>query len=509
MECFLKQNELSHVPTIVIGSGSAGLTVAIGLAQLRREVVLIESGAVGGDCTNVGCVPSKTLIHEARTRNGGDPNGAAALGVARRKRDELRDHETHLVTHTPHLTFIHGVARFVGPKRVAVTLDNGDTREWTADNIVIATGSRPATLAIDGLPPHRVLTNEELFELRAAPHHLAITGSGPIALETAFAFCDLGSRVSIVTLDDRVFANSPRAASATLRESLRERGIDVFCRATPAHYDEIAETLTITTPTGPRELAGVDKVLIAIGRVRNVDNIGLEHTDVEFDGKTGVAVNSFGRTNVPGIYAIGDVTPTSQWTHSANAQGRRVVQRIAFPLLPAWGSEPLYPHATFSDPEVANVGLTPEQIAQKYHPKLVKTLRFDLANTDKGYTDGVRHGFVQVTALRLTGRIVGATIVGPHASEMISLFTLAISQKISLYTLFRLVYPYPTLSGAIQKVADQYVRETLPAFHTEIVDFARYGAATVWQRLRGVPQRAPDSTRDDRQPQPEALTIRS
>jgi pyruvate/2-oxoglutarate dehydrogenase complex dihydrolipoamide dehydrogenase (E3) component len=250
----------------------------------------------------------------------------------------------------------------------------------------------------------------------------------------------------------------------------------------------------VQTPNGSIELADVDKVLIAIGRQRNIDKIGLEHAGVKFDPKTGIEIDDHGQTNVSGIFAIGDVTPTSYWTHSANAQGRRVVQRILFPWLPALGAEQLYPNATFSAPEVANVGLMPDEIAKKYHPKLVKTLQFDLPKTDKGYTDGLNSGFVQVSALRLTGRILGATIVGPHASEMISFFTLAITQHISLYKLFRLVYPYPTLSGAIQKVADQYVRETLPAFHTELYTVTRYGLETAWHRIRGVGFESPDTT---------------
>ncbi len=477
--------ETSHFPTIVIGSGSAGMTVAIGLSQLGRAVALIESKAVGGDCTNVGCIPSKTLIHEASERDGHDPDAAAVLATVRHKRNDLRDEETHQVTHTDHLTFIHGIARFVARKRVAVVLDDGSTCELTGDNIVIATGSRPAMVSIDGLPSHRVLTNENIFEMRDAPEHLAIIGSGPIALEMAFAFRDFGTHVSVITRDERVFNKSPQAASTTLHDSLAECGIDVYYRATATRYDERSETLTIQTPAGPVELEHVGKVLIAVGRTRNIDRLGLAHAGVAFDLKTGITVDNYAQTNVAGIFAIGDVTPTSHWTHSANAQGRRVVQRIAFPWLPAFGDEPLYPNATFSDPEVANVGLMPEQIATHYHPKLVKTVRFDLSKTDKGYTEGLKYGFVQVYALRLTGRILGATIVGPRASEMISFFTLAISERISLYKLFRLVYPYPTLSGAIQKVADQYVRETLPAFHTELVDVARYGAATMWQRLCG------------------------
>ncbi len=471
--------------TIVLGAGSGGLTVALGLAALGKRVALIERHAVGGDCTNVGCIPSKTLIHLAAEQSDGPGNGSAVLAEVQAKRNRLRDTETDEVRHTEHLEFFHGRGCFTGPKQIEVTLENGSTRMLTADNIVIATGSRPTTLSIAGLPLERTLTNESLFELSQPPGHLAIVGSGPIALEMAFAFRDLGTDVSIVTLDERVFTKSPAAASQTLQEAMAERDITVYYRATATSYNELSRTLVLKTPDGPVELADVDKVLLAIGQTRNIDALGLEHTGVSFDPQTGIRVDSFGRTNVAGIFAIGDVTPTSHWTHSANAQGRRVVQRIALPWLPAFGREPLYPNATFSNPKVANVGLMPEQIARKYHPKLVKTVCFELAETDRGYTEGLKHGFVQVSALRLTGRILGATIVGPRAGEMISFFTLAISEGVSLYTLFRLVYPYPTHSSAIQKVADQYVRETLPAFHTELFDLVRYGAATVWQRLRG------------------------
>ncbi len=475
----------NHYSTIVLGAGSGGLTVALGLAALGKPVALIERQAVGGDCTNVGCIPSKTLIHLAAEECDRPGNGSAVLAAVQAKRNQLRDIETDEVQHTEHLEFFHGTGRFTGPKQIEVTLDDGSTRMLTSDNIVIATGSRPTTLMIEGLPPERTLTNESLFELSQPPTHLAIVGSGPIALEMAFAFRDLGTQVTIVTLDDRVFNKSPEAASQTLHDALTERGIEVYYGATATGYNRVSATLTLKTPDGPVELADVDTVLIAIGRTRNIDAIGLERTRVSFDPKTGIPVDNFGRTNVPGIFAIGDVTPTSHWTHSANAQGRRVVQRIAFPWLPAFGREPLYPNATFSNPEVANVGLMPEQIGRKYHPKLVKTVRFELAETDKGYTEGLTRGFVQVYAVRLTGRMLGATIVGPRAAEMISFFTLALSEGISLYTLFRLVYPYPTHAGAIQKVADQYVRETLPAFHTELFDLVRYGTATLWQRLRG------------------------
>jgi pyruvate/2-oxoglutarate dehydrogenase complex dihydrolipoamide dehydrogenase (E3) component len=178
---------------------------------------------------------------------------------------------------------------------------------------------------------------------------------------------------------------------------------------------------------------------------------------------------------VPGIYAIGDVTPTSAFTHSANAQGRRVAQQIAFPWLPARAPEPFYPSATFSDPEVATAGMSQQQIAATYHPKLLNRIRVDLVTqTDRGYTDDLQQGFIIVDALRLTGKILAATIVGPRASEMISFFTLAIQEQLSLYKLYRIVYPYPTFSSGIQKVADAFLRTTLPNLQTELAAFLRY-----------------------------------
>jgi pyruvate/2-oxoglutarate dehydrogenase complex dihydrolipoamide dehydrogenase (E3) component len=233
------------------------------------------------------------------------------------------------------------------------------------------------------------------------------------------------------------------------------------------------QTLCVRSGEEKFPLEGVDQVLLAVGRVRNIDQLDLEKAGIAYD-KNGISVDSFGRTSVPGVYAIGDVTPTSAFTHSANAQGRRVVQRIAFPWLPARGSEPFFPTATFSDPEVATVGLSQKQIAEKCHPELIRRLRIDFKDIDRGYTDGVENGFILVDAVRLTGTILGVTIVGPRASEMISFFTLAISQRISLYQIYRLVYPYPTFSSGILKIADTFMRETLPNLPRELAAYLKY-----------------------------------
>lgn len=457
-----------HVHTIIIGAGSGGLTVAIGLANLGKPVALIEAHHVGGDCTNVGCVPSKTLIHLAAAGHHADP-----LSRVQHKRNALRDKETVEVGHTPNLTLIHGRAQLRDRRRVHVTLAEGE-RELTADHIVIATGARPRRLDIPGLPTERMLTNESVFELPHMPRHLVVVGGGVIGMELAFAFRKLGSQVSVITTADRVMDRLVPEVAEVLEASLRQHAIPVYTSTHVRSYAAETATLEVEQDGGLITLADVDYVLVAIGRQRNVEGLGLEAAGVAFDARQGIRTDSYGQTNIPGIYAIGDVTPTSAFTHSANAQGRRVVQRIAFPWLPARGPEPVYPSATFSDPEVAQVGLSQAAIAQRYHADLVRCIRIDLATLDRGYTDDVEHGFIRVDFVRLSGRILAATIVGPRASEMISLFTLAISERISLYQLYRLVYPYPTYSSGVQKVADTFMRETLPYLKRELLAYLRY-----------------------------------
>jgi pyruvate/2-oxoglutarate dehydrogenase complex dihydrolipoamide dehydrogenase (E3) component len=467
-----------HFSTIVIGAGSGGMTVAIGMAGLGRKVALIEGHHVGGDCTNVGCVPSKTLIHLAKNFKPG-MNPDEVLQEVIRKRDALRDKETEEVEHLENLTFIRGMAKFIAPRTLSVTQD-GTTRELTADNIVIATGARPRMIDIPGLPAEMVLTNESLFDLRNAPKHLVIVGAGIIALEMAFALQKLGSKITMFALDRRPLMTSIPEASEAIQAELDKRGITLYCGTVAKACDVSTHSLILKSGDEEITLTGVDKVLVAVGRVRNLESLGLEQAGVKVDPSLGILVNSFGETNVKGVYAIGDVTPTSAFTHSANAQGRRVVQRIAFPYLPLAKKEPIFPNATFSDPEVATVGLTQQQLAEYCHPQIIKRIRVDFkAHTDRGYTDGIENGFIIVDAVRLTGQILHATIVGSHASEMISFFTLAISQKISLHKIYRLVYPYPTFSSGILKVADFFMRDTLPNLGKEIAAYVKYRFAKV------------------------------
>ncbi len=460
-----------HFHTIVIGAGSGGMTVAVGMANLGYPVALIEGAHVGGDCTNVGCVPSKTLIHLARQfRPGDDPD--EVLRTVIRKRDALRDRETEEVRHMKNVTFIRGWAAFRDAHTLEVRLPDGGTRTLTGENVVIATGARPRPLEIPGLPPERALTNESLFDLRNAPKHLAIVGAGIIALEMAFAFHKLGVQVTVFALDERPIPRAIPEASQAIQAELERRGITTFYGATADSYDEATQTLFIRRGGQVVPLPQVDRVLVAIGRLRNLERLNLDAAGVRYD-RNGIAVNHYGETSARRVFAIGDVTPTSAFTHSANAQGRRVVQHIAFPWLPVARREPLYPSAIFSDPEVAAVGMPPA--ARGCHPQAVCRIRVDFkTHTDRGYTDEIENGFIVVDAVRLTGRILHATIVGPHASEMISFFTLAMTQGISLYKIYRLVYPYPTFSSGILKVADFFMRETLTNLPREVGAYLRY-----------------------------------
>lgn len=461
-----------HYQHIVIGAGSGGLTVASGLANMGKQVMLVEAHHVGGDCTNVGCVPSKTLIHLAKQFHPGmDAN--QVLAEVTRKRDWLRDKETEEMQHYPNIDFVQGHAKFISANEIEVTELDESKQYFSADRIYIATGARPRLVAVPGLPDERMLTNESIFDITRLPRHLAIVGAGIIAVELAFAFRKLGAKVTLISLDDRVLPRYPLEVSQAIQPELEKRGVHFFLQATSDHYEEDTRTLFARRHDEVFPIEGVDQVLLAIGRVRNIDQLDLEKAGVAFD-RGGIKTDGFGRTNIKGIYAIGDVTPTSAFTHSANAQGRRVVQKVLFPYLPASKKEPLYPTSTFSDPEIATVGMTRQQIDEKFHPDLILSLRIDLKEIDRGYTDGVEQGFIIADVMRLTGRILGVTIVAPHASEMISFFTLAITRRISMYRLYRQVYPYPTFANGIQKIADMFMSETLPNIVREFAAYLRY-----------------------------------
>jgi len=479
---------------VVVGAGAGGLTVAIGLARIGRQVALVEGGAVGGDCTNVGCIPSKTLLGlAARLRATGLTPGstawaeaaAGALAEVRRRRDALRAHETAQLGAEPRLELIRGRGRLAAAGLVEVATATG-VRRLHSPRVVLATGAQATTIALPGLPPERSLTNVELFELQRPPDHLAVLGGGPIGVEMATAFARLGSRVTLIEALPRLLQSAEPEASDLAARSLGRLGVDMRVGVRAVGYDERSGTLTLSPSGADRDAAGasaaapvtgVDRVLQAVGRRPAVDDLaavpgGLPALGIRV-GRLGIVTDRAHRTSLRGVYAIGDVTERAKFTHAANAQGRRLVRHLTAPWLPLV-AEGDYPAATFAEPEVAQIGAPLAELRRRVHPAMIVSHRVALADLDRGLVTGLEEGFVLLHARRLSGRLLSATVVGPHASELIQLLTWMQRRRGSLWQLSRHVVAYPALAEGIKRAADAFVFATLPALPRELATYLRY-----------------------------------
>ena len=436
-----------HNRIVVIGAGSGGLTVALGLARLGRPVTLIEGHHVGGDCTNVGCVPSKTLIHLAKTYRPG-MNVDELVQEVTRKRDALRAKETEEVEHTPNLTFIRGLATFTGPK--TLTVQSGATSHViTADHIVIATGSRPRLVDIPGLPPEITLTNESLFDLTAAPKHLVIVGAGVIAVEMAFAFQKLGVRVTMFAMDRRPLATALPEVSEVIQAELKQRGITLYCGAVAKACDAGRRTLTLQMGTEAIQVTEVDKVLLAVGRVANTADLGLETVGVALDDRGRVIVDGSFQSSVAGVYAIGDVIKGPMLAHKAEEEGVACVEGI----VTGYGhvNYDAIPGVCYTHPEIATVGRTEDALQQAGVAYRKGVFPF-LAN-GRARSLGETDGKVKILADAATDRILGVHILGPRAGDLIAEAVTAIEFGASSEDLARTVHAHPTLAETVKEAA--------------------------------------------------------
>lgn len=461
----------------VIGAGSGGLTAAIGLAGFGHDVVLIEGGRIGGDCTNVGCIPSKALLHAAAA-GVTDP-----FGWVRSRRDDLADREDLETAEHEQIHLVRGWARLTGrrdPHIVRVDGPDGVT-EVRADHVVVSGGSRPVEIPIDGLKPERTLTNENLFDLESAPSSLVIVGGGAIALEMATAFAALGARVDVVELQERLLPTEDQRVSDTIRAALEERGVNVHTSTTIDRVDDAGAVAHLSDGT---RIDHLDKILLAVGRRPRLDGLELDTAGV-LHRRTGIITDDWGRTSVDGIWAVGDITGDTLTTHGANAIGRRTVRAIAMPRLPTTGAVRAMPTAVYSDPQIASVGLPPEQLAGRAQGGR-RHYSIDLAAVDRGFTDDVRHGFVAVDVERFTGAVLRAVVVGPAAAELIGMFTMAIDHGIGLRKLFGMIHPYPAYAQAVGQLADDFARDTYPRLPVEWWAMARSRLA---DRLRRAARR--------------------
>jgi len=440
----------------VIGAGSAGLSVAAGAVQMGASVVLIEKGEMGGECLNSGCVPSKALIAAAAKAHG--PKISAAFGVelaaASVDHKLVHDHIQAVIgAIAPH----DSVARFQGLgveviKAPARFLDQGTVeaggRRIRARRFVIATGSRPAVPPVPGLADSGFLTNETVFTLTALPQELVILGGGPIGMEMAQAFRRLGSVVTIIEKDTILSRDDPQAV-ALVRNTLLAEGVAIIENQGIASVARLGEAVEVQLDGGGK-IRGTH-LLVATGRRPNVEDLGLAEAGVTTTGR-GIAVDARLRTSNRRIFAIGDVIGGPLFTHAASQQAGIVIRNALF-LLPARVNDAAMPRVIYTDPELAQVGMT-EQEARR-NGEAFDVLSSPFAANDRAQAERRTEGFAKVIVGR-RGRILGATIVGPRAGELIGLWGLAIAQRLPISAVAGLVLPYPTLSEISKRAAGSY-----------------------------------------------------
>jgi pyruvate/2-oxoglutarate dehydrogenase complex dihydrolipoamide dehydrogenase (E3) component len=449
-----------HADLCVIGAGAGGLSVAAGAVQMGASVVLIEKGEMGGDCLNTGCVPSKALIAAAHAAQA--VREAARFGV-RAPAPEIDFGAVHAHVHgviaaiAPHdsvarfeglgVHVIKAAARFAGPDIV----EAGGER-IRARRFVVATGSRAAVPPIPGLADTGYLTNETVFGLTACPRHLLVVGGGPIGVELAQAFNRLGARVTIVE-SGRILSRDEPEAVEVVRAALRREGVTLLeataLQSVRRDGDRIVASLATDSPD--EHLVDASHVLVAAGRRPNVEDLGLDAAGVSHDA-AGIVVDARLRSSNRRVFAIGDVAGGPQFTHVAGQHAGIVIRNALFGI-PARVDYTALPWVTYTDPELAHAGLTEAAARTAGHEAKILTWAF--AANDRAQAERATDGLAKIVLGR-KGRILGATIVGPRAGELIGPWVLAISAGLGIGSVASAVLPYPTLSEISKRAAGSY-----------------------------------------------------
>ena len=467
---------------VVIGAGTGGLVSAAGAAGLGAKVALIERHLMGGDCLNVGCVPSKGLISAARAWSAARRAEGEFLGPAVRatKPDDFEAMMNRMRRIRSDLSPIDGAARF-RDLGVDVFLGDGAFMNPSAITVggatlkfrraVIATGARAAAPPIPGLDSVPYLTNESIFDLTTLPERLLIVGAGPIGCEMAQSFARFGSKVTLIDRGARVLPRDDADAAMVIQQALIEDGVEFVPQVEIAGVSRTGEVIVVRAMRDgvERQLVG-DALLIASGRAPNVEGLGLGKAGIAFT-KKGVTVDDRLRTTNSYVYAVGDVCSPLQFTHAADFQARMVIQNALF-YGRAKASNLITPWATYTSPELAQVGHTAESAAAA--GVAIQTFSVPMHDVDRARLEGETKGFCKVHVRSGTDRIVGATIVAQNAGDMISEVTLAMTNGLGLGAIGKTMHPYPTQGEVLRKVADAWRRTKLTPFVKKL--FLRYFA---------------------------------
>jgi len=448
----------------VIGAGSGGLSVAAAAAQFGVDVVLIERSEMGGDCLNYGCVPSKSLIAAAKrahTMRSSGPFGIKPLEPAV-EFDRVHDHVHEVIAAiAPNdsverftgmgVNVIKGEARFRDKETV---IANG--HEIKARRFVIATGSSPALPPIPGIERVSYFTNETIFGNKQKIDKLIVVGGGPIGMELAHAFRRLGSEVAVLEAFKPLAKEDPELAEVVLRQ-LESEGVEIIADARIERFEPFGDRVQVRFTRGGQSYA-IDgsHLLLATGRRSNIEKLNLDNAGVRHD-RTGIKVDKGLHTSNKRIYAIGDVTGGLQFTHVANYHASVVIKNALF-RLPAKVDNDILPRVTFTDPELAQIGLTEDEAREKHGN--VHVYRWPFSDNDRAQAERATDGFVKVITTK-RGRVLGASMVGDHAGELIQMWSLAMHKKMKISALASIVSPYPTLSEINKRAAITYYLPSL------------------------------------------------
>ena len=474
---------------VVIGAGTAGLVTAAGAAGLGARVALVEHELMGGDCLNVGCVPSKGVIRVGRVAAtvrdaerfgvqipvGSSVDFGKAMERVRRLRAKISPADSAQRFQELGVDVFFGQGSFAGSNAVTVTRSDGSVSTLNFKKAVIATGARASAPPIPGLETVEYLTNENLFSLTELPKKFGIIGSGPIGSEMAQTFARLGSEVYLFERAHHILTREDADAAAVVQKEFERDGIQFMLNSHDMELQSVGNDrikVVVTQDGQPTEVI-VDQLLVAVGRVANTDRLNLEAVDVKYD-QQGVEVNDHLQTTNPRIYAAGDICSKYKFTHAADFQARIVIQNALFALGPFGkkkASSLLVPWATYTSPEIAHVGMY-ESDAQG-DGIAIDTYVQALVDVDRAILEGQDAGFVKIHTRKGTDQIVGATVVAENAGDLISEITLAMTNKIGLGKIANTIHPYPTQAEAIRKLGDQYNRTKLTPTSLKLLGFLR------------------------------------
>ncbi|MBO0349550.1 mercuric reductase [Phormidium pseudopriestleyi FRX01] len=459
---------------VVIGAGTAGLVVAAGAAGLGLglKVALIEKSLMGGDCLNIGCVPSKCLIRSSRvvaqmreasafgiqSPDAIDIDFAAVMQRMRRIRAGISHHDSAERFRNLGIDVFLGPAEFVDSGAIAV-----NTHILRFKTAVIATGARATRPQIPGLAEAGYLTNETVFSLTECPPRLAVIGGGPIGCELAQVFQRLGSQITLFHKHGHLLDREDADAAEIVQQQLLRDNLKLVLDCTLEKVETTdAGKVIHYRQNNVINTVVVDEILVGAGRTPNVDGLNLDAVGVKYDARRGVVVDDYLQTTNPRIYAAGDICMNWKFTHAADAAARIVIKNTLFSpfgLGRSKLSSLVMPWVTYTDPEIAHVGLYEREAQEKGLE--TNTITIPFSTVDRALADGEPEGFVKILHKRGSDQILGATIVARHAGEMISEITLAIATKQGLSALSNVIHPYPTQAEAIKKAADAYRRTLL------------------------------------------------